>query len=495
MNERRVLMLLAVLAVAVGAALPGLGVVGDQAPPASADPADAGPDLSLAQLSAAEGEVPRRVPRLQDGDGGRGPAHDAKPAAMPLAVMVPTLDAAALDGAVTWAGRVVDGDGAPVAGAAIELVQRLATERDPQVAWLERLAVRAVTDGDGYYQLARVPAAGALRVDVWVGGLRVADQQLDGRDPLHLLVTRLDGRGELRVAATPAPEPAVDGTALHGRLLDEQGRARDGWWVAVVAAAPGGRFAGTRFRCPPQRCGAHGEFGFTALPPGRWRLEAWHPRNQSVARGELVHVGDGEVVVEVAAATVQLPARLVGRVCDDAGVPVAAARVGLVRATGFAVAGPLGLLPSTIALTDADGCFAIDTGGVPALALGVAALGVEATRVALGDEVLAAGAALQVVAPRCVWLRAAAPVEARFAGGGALVAIDATGHLVPITPGDLSLPSPRVAVDAPAVVLPRRACALTWQRDGRELGRLQLRGRDEPEQWRAIAPEPVAPRR
>lgn len=384
--------------------------------------------------------------------------------------------------AAQLAGRVVDEHALPLAAArvAVELRVDLSTSRPAQSLRLTD-AWSTTTDGDGWYTLRSAPVGPNATLAIELDGFAAARFTLgDGNVYRHVTL----GRAAPMLAAddgSGAPQDAV-GHRLEGGLADTHGQPLAGWWAAAVArdcadetAGPWGRFAG-----PPVQVGRDGHVSFDGLPAGRYRVEAWHPRNTAVARSRVVAVPANGATL--GACAVVLPERVRGRVVDADGRPVAMANVGLGRPSAWAVPGQLAMHRASIVTTDRDGGFELATSGLEALELRVDGAGIVPMRTTLDAE----------RADRPIAIRAAARRWLGHASGGStvavppetgpdrsldasLVALDAGGRALPMwTNGPASRPACDAAAGGP-FGFPAVAHCLVRRVGSREVERLQLR--------------------
>jgi len=241
---------------------------------------------------------------------GVGPAH--APLAVraegfaPAAVMTitsgdprtPEQRTVALGRGAAVAGRVVDDDGQPVAGARV--VAASASEPFPVI---DPRRDGAVTGADGAFRLP-VVAAGTYRLtasDARHAPATSPPLVLDGTHPREGV--------ELVLAA---------GASVHGVVRDTAGKP--------VAAADVRVVAGGHVPWRPQRqafTGADGRFAFTGLAPREVDVVAWHPIGASaIAAADLAASPDLELTL-----TLDVTGAIAGVVVDPAGAPIGDAQV------------------------------------------------------------------------------------------------------------------------------------------------------------------------
>jgi protocatechuate 3,4-dioxygenase beta subunit len=240
---------------------------------------------------------------------------------LPRAAIVEPADLAAgrvpelvLQPAAAIVGRVVDSEGAPLAGVRLEALAE--GGREPQAGGLaDGAASHAWSDADGRFELFRLRPALAYRVAARRPGF--AALVLPGVTP--------PPRSAPTDLGTLVLHP---GARLEGRVSDLRGRPLEGAEVRIREASgrPGrGEADRLRERPPDAVTGPDGRFALRDLRPGRplhlltsrsGYLPAWTPAVEAPAPEPLA------VVLEDAS-------RLAGTLVDEAGAPVAGARVGL----------------------------------------------------------------------------------------------------------------------------------------------------------------------
>jgi len=227
-------------------------------------------------------------------------------------------------------GRVVDGDGAPVAGAEIRLAGAAAE------AALVPIADRFTSDARGEFRFAAPEGATLVaRKDGFAPGRADVDWAavLNGRVTITLGPAR-------RPAGAPAP--------IAGRVVAKGGGPLAG---ALVIAAPEAPFGGDGEPAAQAVTGADGRFALPELDPGAYRITA-RAEGRAPASARRVRPGAQDVLLELGDG-----ARLRGCVRDAAtGAPVAPFTVVV-----LARQGPLRLVPQrSRSVVDPAGCYALD---------------------------------------------------------------------------------------------------------------------------------------
>jgi protocatechuate 3,4-dioxygenase beta subunit len=232
-----------------------------------------------------------------------------------------------LDPAAQLIGRVLTRAGEPVVGAKVRAVP---VER----TGYRRPAVE--TDDEGRFRLEAM--AGEWRVEARQGPL------VGSTGVVHVVPAAPVTDLEVRVDAAPA---------IFGRVLGADGRGAAG--IGVVAE-PRGSTGGAN-----ARTGEDGSFRIEGLVPGNYDLTASTWREGSVRAYGAAIVVDRDVRVEL---TLPVAAAIEGRVVDEAGAPVARARVAAVMGE---TTDARDLRRSSLAFSDETGRFAfpgIDPGRV-----------------------------------------------------------------------------------------------------------------------------------
>jgi len=232
--------------------------------------------------------------------------------------------------AVELAGRVVDEEGTPVAGAAVRL---LGTAGESA---LVPIADRFISGPDGRFTFT-APEGSVL--EATKAGF------LPGRAELSTLalVNRL-----LTIELGPKHAPLGPGGPISGTVVAAGGGPIEG---ALVSAAPEGPFGGAGEVAVQAISGPAGEFLLRDLTPGGYRVTA---RAEGRAPGSLRRVapGDQGLVIELVAG-----GRLRGCVRDaSSGAPVAPFTVVVFsRRTALRL-----VLQRSLSVIDPGGCFALD---------------------------------------------------------------------------------------------------------------------------------------
>jgi len=307
----------------------------DQALPAGDDPL---PVLARTDKNGQFelGPVPRghyRVTAIAAGLTLRRPVSvPSSPDGLPVSIELDLLHGARI------AGRVVGAKGAPVAGARVrlwgagvdELVVRpgtlpLAAEAaalPPGAAGMLSSAQMALTDGRGAFALEGV-APGVYRIEI----------TRDGFQPLGTEAALRPGeRRDLGSLALSAGFP------VRGRVLDETGSPIEGARVSVTGGAAGAVTDGA------------GQFAL-ALAPGHYHLVASADGWGSAGADATAEAGGASPLLELRLS--RADASLEGLVRDEAGRPLARARLAARRAAADAPSDPT----LATATTDAGGHF------------------------------------------------------------------------------------------------------------------------------------------
>ncbi|HET8733878.1 MAG TPA: carboxypeptidase-like regulatory domain-containing protein, partial [Anaeromyxobacteraceae bacterium] len=271
-------------------------------------------------------------------------------------------------------GRVVDADGAAVAGATVRLLGAAGE------AALVPIADRFVSDAQGTFRFAA--PEGAL-VEARKDGFLPGRAEVD--------VTAMVNR-RLTVELGPAHRALGAAAPVAGRVVARGGASIAG---ALVTAAPERAFGGAGVPSAQAVTSADGRFELAALDPGSYRVTA-RAEGRAPAAARHVEPGARDVVIELSEG-----GRLRGCVRDAAsGAPVAPFTV-LV----FERRSPLQLVPQrSRSVIDPGGCYALDDlhpgrAAVVVSAPGYApspelAVDVPATGEAVADAALEAGGRL-----------------------------------------------------------------------------------------------------
>jgi uncharacterized GH25 family protein len=227
----------------------------------------------------------------------------AVPAAAPVRVV--------LQPAGRVAGRTVDADGKPVAGATVYLSEQTAVSFGGQTAMVgSGRGHRGVTDDEGGFAFEGV-SPGSLRLTAQAPRYQeaeLANLELKGGEDLSSL--------EIVLKA---------GATIEGRVLSPDGPMPDAEVTVVESSA--GDFGYSSLRA---RTDGDGQYRIDGVPPGKRTLEAR-------AEGYRRAVRDVEVAARTPAVDFQLERGLEasGRVVDDGGAPVAGAQLILIAGRDF----------------------------------------------------------------------------------------------------------------------------------------------------------------
>ncbi|MES1245769.1 MAG: carboxypeptidase-like regulatory domain-containing protein [Acidobacteriota bacterium] len=268
-----------------------------------------------------------------------------------LGVAIPTDDEIrlVLGRGRTARGRVVDESGDPVAGAQVEMARNAVTALLPYKAPADRDLYRATADGDGWFEVAGLPARWFDLAVVREGFRRLEWRAVDlgedaGKDvDLGTLVLRAGEEQEAPEAKPddrekpPEPEPSEPeaGATLAGRVT-----APDG------SPAPGAAVVCNGLRRVRDVADGDGFYEIRGLVPGFCTVLAWH---DTFGRRTLsVEFGPGETRLDISLEPFERPREIRGRVVGPGGDPLQGALVEN-RPEGF------------LAFTAADGSFALKT--------------------------------------------------------------------------------------------------------------------------------------
>lgn len=236
------------------------------------------------------------------------------------------------------AGRVVDEQGSPVAGAELTLSE---AEQDPAVL-ASRLDFRAVSDAEGRFQLPHVSAG---RFDLKAARTGFSTTTVSG-----ILIPEGQARADLGEVTLPP------GAAIEGIVVDERDKPVQGAEVVLTPSGLDGfrPDASFWFRGPAVT-GPDGRFLIADLRRGtRVGLKAVHPE---LAPAEM---GGVEVpTAEPVRLRLARPRSLEGRVRDRLGEPVAGARLFVSDTAGAPLGGGWDRTPAH-ATADPEGRFVLD---------------------------------------------------------------------------------------------------------------------------------------
>jgi len=190
--------------------------------------------------------------------------------------------------ATTLAGRVVDPEAAPVAGATIEVEIDAGADRS--------FLAEALTDGAGQYRFERVPAL-RVRVEADLEGFRGTSTWVDLRD------------AEDGVAPDLVLRPA---STVRGHVVDTEGWAVP--YARVRVADPRADERDRRARS--DTADAYGRFEVEGLADGDYIVEAWAlgHRLPAGAAPRVTLPGEPYVVLRMAPREVALPGTITGEV-------------------------------------------------------------------------------------------------------------------------------------------------------------------------------------
>ncbi|HZF12331.1 MAG TPA: carboxypeptidase regulatory-like domain-containing protein [Thermoanaerobaculia bacterium] len=209
-------------------------------------------------------------------------------------------------------GRVVDGDGQGIAAAMVQLVSSSATGMDPFGAAAENLR-QTTADAGGRFAVEGLAPG---RIDVAV--------QAPGFAPALLRQVAVPAALEAGNAAFDLrPIVLGSGVALTGTVVDGQGRPVAGAAVQAEARKPALDRGGTRPERGEATTGTDGRFTVSGLSRGRAFLLT--VEREGFASRTLPEVKPP--LPEPLRIVLSPAARLAGEVVDDAGAPVAGARV------------------------------------------------------------------------------------------------------------------------------------------------------------------------
>lgn len=204
-------------------------------------------------------------------------------------------------------GRIVDADGAPVAGAAVlATVDHAAVSRGGAAFAGRRTLGSARSDDDGHFVVRGVEPCRMRLQALAPGFLPVAtDVEVTEGEVLADLELVLDR-----------------GAAVEGTVRDADGLPVAGAQVAAVVDS--GDLA-SRLQTPVAVADADGRYRLTGLAPGRWTLRAEHPDHVRAEARLEVRPGDNTLDLRLGRGV-----EVAGQALDAAGEPVAGARVSLV---------------------------------------------------------------------------------------------------------------------------------------------------------------------
>lgn len=224
----------------------------------------------------------------------------------------PTL---ALQPAAAIEGKVVDAEGEPVAGAAVEL----AVQRPPSGGMRieigrPTLAPRALSGPSGTFRLGPVDPDQAYEVKVRAAGFAPASETVTGLEPRRTkkgVRVRLDrGRAVAGVVADEDDIPLRDVEVL---LRPQQSRGGMGMLRIMDSTAPPAEFLGST--------DGRGAFRIEGLPQGKFDLEAARPGFATKKVGG-VEVGSEGPLTDLGTITLEPGQRVQGIVTDRDGLPL-----------------------------------------------------------------------------------------------------------------------------------------------------------------------------
>ncbi len=193
------------------------------------------------------------------------------------------------------AGRVVDGQGEPVAGARLELRWQAILPEDPDIRLGDPVLQSARSEADGRFTLRGIPAGGSL--------LGVSAQGFVAREGIEVDLPRPAAAGELRLELDR-------GALLQGRVSTTAGDP-----VPAVHVALGGASASTD---------DDGLYWLEGAKLGRQEVLFFHP-----SRGRIQKDFDIQPGVNMLDISLDPGVEVTGRAVDDRGRPLSGARIEL----------------------------------------------------------------------------------------------------------------------------------------------------------------------
>ncbi|HET9226367.1 MAG TPA: carboxypeptidase-like regulatory domain-containing protein, partial [Thermoanaerobaculia bacterium] len=314
-------------------------------------------------------------------------------------------------------GRVVDGEGVPVAGADL----KLSSSRISVMSAIpsQNMDFAAVSDAEGRFRIGNVSAG---RFDLRALRRGFAAALVPG-----VTIEESEPRTDVgEIALQP-------GGSIEGIVVDESGKPVEG---AAIMMTPGGS-EGLMMEDPfffhrrPLETGEDGKFRIEDLPRGRQvSLEVMHSElvSQEVSGVEIPTAEPLRIQLE-------RPRRVEGRVTDRLGEPVAGARVIVSTGTSAGIGSFRGMRSRGAAVTEPDGRFVVSGLKPETIELQVSATGYR-TAVSPGIRIPQSGQAepVEIVLEPGTWL------EGTVLDGGGQPVRDGSVHVQPKDPNHYRMP-------------------------------------------------------